>query len=152
MKKEIDICQEMIKQINKIKDELILNQERTSFFVKGENQFEIYINKKSSKFKEVLRRKTIAILEDRRFNKNDLVFTTTGIILVSNNSLKSETSYREISWIDGSCSSLRIKDKYNNKNVNLSKIYELIQNLAECMEPEEINAKSKLLDMKNVFV
>ena len=86
------------------------------------------------------------------FNKNDLVFTTTGIILVSNNSLKAETSYREISWIDGSCSSLKIKDKYNNKNVNLPKMYELIQNLAECMESEEINVKSKLLDMKNFFV
>lgn len=152
VKKEIDICQEMIKQINKIKDELILNHEKTSFFIKGENQFEIYINKKSSKFKGVLRQKTIAILEDKRFNKNDLVFTTTGIILVSNNSLKAETSYREISWLDDSCSSLKIKDEYNNKNVNLPKMYELIQNLAECMEPEEINVKSKLLDMKNFFV
>jgi hypothetical protein len=140
-KEKTDSSKKMIEEINKVKHELILNGEKTSFFVRGENLFETYISKKSSKFDGNLRRKIIAILEDRTFNSKDLLFTTTGIILVGYYSLKAETIYKDISRIDTSSDALKIKEKYKNINVDLEKMHELIQGLAEIIESEEIGMK-----------
>lgn len=126
-----NIAKEMIKEINKIKNQIILNGEKTSFFVKGENLFDMYLNKKLSKFNKILRREIIAIIEDRSLGNKDVLFTTRGIILVGYNSLKSEVRYKDISLNDSSCEALKIKEKYKNKNINIVKMYELIQKLSE---------------------
>lgn len=136
-KKEADRSRRMIKFINSMTDELILNGEKTSLFVKGDNKFDLYMSKKSSRFNSEFRKKTLAVLEERSFNNNDIIFTQKGIVLVGFNTLKAEVSYREISLCYRTNNTSRIIGKYKNKNLNLEQLYKLVDELAGFINEEE---------------
>lgn len=144
---EAECLSKMVEVVNSAKDKLIINGEKTSLFVKGDNKYDIYMNKRASKINRELRRRTIAILEDRSFNNKDIIFTRTGIVLVNFNSLKAEVSYNDIAWCDTTNDVIRIRDKYKNKNLNLPKFYELVHELAEFVEQDSISPMHKLSEL-----
>ncbi|MCB2286605.1 hypothetical protein LGK99_05740 [Clostridium algidicarnis] len=129
-KKETDTSREMIKVINKYNEDLIFNKEKISLFIKGDGNFDMYMSKKSSKINMDFRKRIIGVLEDRSFNSYDIIFTTTGIVLVGLIALKAEVSYDDIEWCDTANTVIRIGEEYKNKNLNLPKFYDLLQELA----------------------
>lgn len=147
IKQETDSSNRMIEVIKNMKSDLILNSEKISIFIKGNNKYDIYLAQKLPKFNTELRKKTLAILEDKSFNNKDILFTRTGIVLVGFNSLKAEVAYSEISWYDTTDTVLRIREKYKNKNLNLSKLLELANELARHVDEKDNSYKQKLLEL-----
>lgn len=146
-KQEIDYSSRIIEAIKKRKNEMILNSEKVSIFIKGDNKYDIYLAQKSSKINTELSKRTLAILEDKSFNNKDILFTRTGIVLVGFNSLKAEVAYSEISWCDTTDTVLRIREKYKNKNLNLSKLFELAHELARYVDEKDNFYKQKLSEL-----
>lgn len=139
---ERDCSKNMIKIIEESKQKLIFDNEKTALYFKGDNGFESYINKKSKKIGQILRQNTIAIIEDKRFKNKDIIFTSTGILLVGAVNLKAKVEYKDIDWYDDSHTSLNINDKFKNTNINLEIMYELIKELVKFTKTEVVNTSS----------
>lgn len=95
----------------------------------GSDAFNDYFSK-SSKAVKKYKNEVLAILDDRSFLfDTDILFTTTGILIVERNTLKQICSYDAITY-DSKTGKLMLGSmNYHNANINSAKMYEALVEL-----------------------
>ncbi len=119
----------MINSIQSSIESIINNVAEIEFYTQEDARMNRYFYGK--KYKGI-RSKTLAVLDDRSRGDMDLLFTTEGLMPVIKGKGKSVIPYDKINWSKNSSrKELVIGVKYSNKNIDMDKLYTLIQSLAE---------------------
>ena len=80
---------------------------------------------------EILERTALAVIDDKTFSDNDLVFTDTGVISIGKVIITKEAPYGDIIY-DANHKTLTILNtRYANKNVDVEKLANVIRRLAD---------------------
>lgn len=123
---------EMINQIKAAKERIVKNKEEIEFYTNDDPRVERYFYNKELRKHASIRRKTLAILDDRSKHDMDLIFTTEGIMAVIKGRVKQVTSYHAITWgSNGKKKALMMNIHYENPGLDMDKLYDLICKLKE---------------------
>ena len=123
---------EMINQIKTAKDRIVKNKEEIEFYTNDDPRVERYFYNRELRKHASIRRKTLAILDDRSKHDMDLIFTTEGIMAVIKGRVKQVTSYHAITWgSNGKKKALMMNIRYENPGLDMDKLYDLICKLKE---------------------
>lgn len=107
--------------------------EYIEFFTADDPRMERYFSTKLMTKNHRLKKKVLAVMDDRSRADKDLVFTYEGILLSVKGKWTSRAHYSKIEWSGGD--GLLIWDtKYSNGNIDMDKLYELIQKLKKSEE------------------
>jgi len=126
---------------NKI-NEIVKDPTKVSVYLSGEDEFASYfsneylksIDKKSN---YLLEKSTFAIIDDKTKKDYDLMLCKDGVKLVDKNIIYLPEEYKNIRYSSDNNRqklSLKYPDIYTNKNVNISLLYNIINNIAEELE------------------
>lgn len=140
---------EMIKLIKEHIKNIAINTEVIEFYTQEDSRTNQYFYDNRLQNYRIIRCKTLAVLDDRSNADMDLLFTTEGIIPIIKGNVKSITSYKYIHWSKNNSGNEliftednnKIVRKYNNGNIDMKKLYELIQKL-EKYEVQDEKEKS----------
>lgn len=118
----------MIEDIRDSIESIVINVEGIEFYTQEDPRINRYFyGKKYGNF----RPKTLAVLDDRTKGDMDLLFTTEGLMPVIRGKGKSVIPYKEIQWSNnGKKKELIIGVKYSNDNLDMDKLFELIEKLS----------------------
>ena len=127
-----DKCRETILQKIKQKDNgLILDPLNVSLIYEGTEEFDRYFILLDTPNKRNIRRKTVAIIDDRSEQDNDLLFTTEGIIRIKKGKLKDVVAYDDIVLNKNSNGTeLIIQSAYTSEHLNMDNLIKLIESLS----------------------
>lgn len=118
---------EMIKTIKGAIESIVFNSENIEFYTHEDPRINRYFyGMKYQKF----RTKTLAVLDDRSKGDMDLLFTTEGLMPVIKGKGKAVVPYDKIKWSKNKKKKeLVIGVKYCNDNLDMDKLFELIERL-----------------------
>lgn len=123
----------MIDTIRESIEEIVCSDE-IEFFTQEDQRMKRYFYGRpfnDPKYNNV-KNKTLAVLDDRSKGDMDLLFTTEGVMPIIKGKGKATVSYSEIEWSNnGKKKELIISGKYANEKIDMDKLYELINKLAE---------------------
>lgn len=94
----------------------------------GEEEFERYFIRLGESNHREIRRKTVAIIDDSTAKDNDILFTTEGITQIIKGKLKENIPYDKIK-INNEKSSIILRQKYYNPNINMDILIKIIGTL-----------------------
>ena len=94
----------------------------------GEEEFERYFIRLGESNHREIRRKTVAIIDDSTAKDNDILFTTEGITQIIKGKLKENVPYDKIK-INNEKSSIILRQKYYNPNINMDILIKIIGTL-----------------------
>ena len=139
VRKMIDLVQKSISKVVKVPDQL-------EFYTENDPRIERYFNALGPLKKDTeLKSQTIAILDDKKQRGgNDLIFTTYGIIPVSNNAVKQVVAYKAVEWDHDKKQNLIIDGRYENPAVDYGELYSLIQSLSMLAKEPPVTQRPKL--------
>ena len=143
---EIDYTEEIAGVLEKRKNSICLSDE-VEFFCKDDPRFNRYMeSNKKLKQNNALQANAIAVLDDKsRRGDYDILFTKKGIVSVKNGAVKAAKSYISVELVEGKNRYLSIDGKFDNPNVDIDRLYELIQALAPYCDSEETKTEIKPL-------
>lgn len=124
-----------IKMINLIKGavgNIAKNSAEIEFYTNEDPRIERYFYNKELRKYASIRRKTLAILDDRSKYDRDLIFTTEGIMPVIKGHVKQVAPYHKISWsYNSKKKELKMNICYENSGLDMDELYSLICKLRE---------------------
>lgn len=121
---------EMIKLIKDHIKNIVINTEVIEFYTQEDSRINQYFYDNTFQKYRIIRYKTLAVLDDRSNADMDLLFTTEGVMPIIKGNIKSVIPYKDIHWCkNDSEKELMIAGKYINENIDMKKLYELIQKL-----------------------
>lgn len=145
----VDECRENV--LSKIKEHYrrIINEGSDAEFIfEGTEKFDRYFILLDVPNKRNIRRKTVAILDDRTDSDNDILFATDGVFRIKNRKLKDAVAYEDIHVeTSENKEELIIKSKYENESVNITNLIKLMEALSknETLERKESSNPLSLL-------
>ena len=112
-------------------DKVILNRDDAEMMFEGSEGFDRYFIMLEAPNKRNIRRKTIAILDDKGDSDNDLLFTIDGIMQIRKGKLKEVVAYDDVTVnLLKQGKELVIHSKYANEALNMDKLISLIESLS----------------------
>lgn len=127
---------DMLKIIKKNLNGVVRNPENVSFYLSGDNEFEIYFqNKKLRALSDSVylhRRKAFAILDDKTKRDFDLIFCVDGVTPVFKNTIRDTVDYSDIEYsANGNKRELLLgyPDVYSSKDVNIGALNGIIDKI-----------------------
>lgn len=112
-------------------DALVINSKKMEFLIRGKNGFDPYYQRnKDDTLSEIAKDSIVAILNDRHATDTDLIFTTEKIYVAGWKKIKSSSPYKDVT-VDKKNNIVINKHSYGYKDVNMSKLYDLIKLFAE---------------------
>ena len=124
---------DMIRLIKESMDTIVVNKDVVEFYTQEDPRMNRYFYNKTLQKYPGMRARTLAVLDDRSRSDCDLVFTSNGIMAVIRGRARNPVAYGEIDWTGNTRKKeLKIGVKYENENLNMDALYELIQSLCSC--------------------
>lgn len=129
---KVDRCLDVILKKDITQDTLVLKQQKMEFIKRSDTRFVPYLqrNRKTYIKADIKDSDIVAILNDTSKSDTDLIFTSDKVYVTGWFNIKSESYYKDIDF--NSKQKLVIGDfKYNNSDVNLDKLKEMIDLFAQ---------------------
>lgn len=111
-----------------------------NILIPGNNEFDLYFE--NTKLDAGgLKERTLGIIDDKTKKDCDLALTSEGLLLIYRNEIKLLHSYGNVGYISsgkrGEVLSIGWPDEYSNKNINMGRLYKLINDLGIICEKKK---------------
>lgn len=140
----------VIEKVNECKDNLICDEDaKTEIIVRGEPKFKPYLERNQNTYRKdaVKDDEIFAVLNDKSFKDEDLIFTTSRVLLTGWTNVKSTASYNEICLNKNE--ELQIGNKgYKSKKVDMETLQSMISEIRQVIDGGEKNEESDSLESK----
>ncbi len=80
-----------------------------------------------------IRVRAVAVLDDKSFADQDLIFTLTGVFISGKTMISNEIAYTDISYDVGTKTLMMLDQKYTSKNIDTGKLYEVIKEIVNIL-------------------
>ena len=122
---------EMLRLIRESAKSLVLKPDVVEFYTQEDPRMNRYFYNKALQKYPGMRSRTLAVLDDRSRSDCDLVFTTDGIMAIIRGHARNPVAYSQIDWTSNNRKKeLRIGVRYENDNLDMDRLFELIQALS----------------------
>ncbi|MBR2256228.1 MAG: hypothetical protein IJ899_02600 [Blautia sp.] len=126
---------EMIRCIHEKIDAIVLKKDVVEFYTQEDARMNRYFYNKALQNYGWIRAKTLAVLDDRSWGDCDILFTTEGIMPIIRGKAKNAVGYSDVTWTANTRKKeLMMGVKYENGNLDMDALYELIVTLSSYAE------------------
>lgn len=123
-----DRYDEVRKTIGEYETTLCKDPEKARLLMTDKEEFDRYFINLDTRKKRMIRRKTVAVLDNVSEKNDDLMFTTEGIVQVINGRVKKEVPYDSVAF-NSNKTELILHRFYSNPHVNMDQLIEIVMKL-----------------------
>ena len=109
-------------------DQIITDKDASDIIFEQHEEFDKYFIRLGAAGTRTIRRKTVAVLDDKTESDNDILFTTEGVHIIKKNKFKDLVAYDDVEMSEDR-TELYIDSEYTNENINMTELINLFESL-----------------------